>query len=417
VTPEIEPAAGTSRNVTAFGATSFFNDTASEMAYWILPAFLVSIGAGPAALGIIEGVAESVTSFAKLGSGYWSDKLAQRKPVVVAGYAVANAVKPLLALVGAWWQVLLIRFADRFAKGVRGAPRDVMVAESAAPGRVGAAFGLLQAMDSAGAIAGPLLALAILPAFGFRGVFLAAAVPGLLSILVVSVFVRERGRIKPEHAHRQTPSSRRAALKLPGTFYYFLTVIALFSIANSSDMFLVLRAENVGIPVKHTPLLGLVFNVTYTLFSWPAGRLSDSLSRTTSATGSRRLGRSRHAMAAAGYLVFAVVYAVFAWAPSRAAIWGMMALYGLYYALTTPVLKAIVADAVPAEVRGRAFGIFAFVTSITAFFASLLTGQLWKHFGAALPFWLSAGLAFAAALALLFAPQQRGRAGPSVGTV
>ncbi len=398
---------GTSRNVTAFGATSFFNDTASEMAYWILPAFLVSIGAGPAALGIIEGVAESVTSFAKLGSGYWSDRLARRKPVVVAGYAVANAVKPLLALVGAWWQVLLIRFADRFAKGVRGAPRDVMVAESAAPERVGAAFGLLQAMDSAGAIAGPLLALAILPAFGFRGVFLAAAVPGLLSILVVSFFVREHRRAQASSASVQNRSREKTLPKLPASFYYLIAVIALFSIANSSDMFLVLRAENVGISVKHTPLLGLVFNITYTLFSWPAGRISDALARKASSSRSS-LGRSRHVMAAGGYVVFAIVYAMFAWAPSRAAIWGMMALYGLYYALTAPVLKAIVASSVPAGVRGRAFGIFAFVTSVTVLFASLLTGQLWKHFGAALPFWLSAGMALVAALALIAAPQRQG---------
>ncbi len=392
--------------MTAFGATSFFNDTASEMAYWILPAFLVSIGAGPAALGIIEGVAESVTSFAKLGSGYWSDKLERRKPVVVAGYAVANAVKPLLAVVGAWWQVLLIRFADRFAKGVRGAPRDVMVAESAGPERVGAAFGLLQAMDSAGAIAGPLLALAILPVFGFKGVFLTAAVPGLISIFVVSFFVREHHRTKPERASTQDRLPGRTLPRLPASFYYLIGVIALFSIANSSDMFLVLRAENVGISVKHTPLLGLVFNITYTLFSWPAGRLSDSLARTASGPGWASLGRSRHLMAAAGYVVFAIVYAVFAWAPSRSAIWSMMALYGLYYALTAPVLKAIVAASVPAEVRGRAFGIFAFVTSVTTLFASLLTGQLWKHFGAALPFWLSAGLALVAALALIVAPSR-----------
>ncbi len=394
----------TSRNVTAFGATSFFNDTASEMAYWILPAFLTSIGAGPAALGIIEGIAESVTSFAKLGSGYWSDKLARRKPVVVTGYAVANAVKPLLAIVTSWWHVLLIRFADRFAKGVRGAPRDVMVAESADPERVGAAFGLLQAMDSAGAIAGPLLALAILPSFGFRGVFVAAAVPGALSVVAVVFFVRERERRKTEGNPKPDHSPSERSPKLPASFYYLIGVVTLFSIANSSDMFLVLRAQNVGISIKHAPLLGLVFNITYTLFSWPAGRVSDSISRARSTGESPGFGRSRSTMAAAGYAVFAVVYAVFAWAPSRAAIWGMMALYGLYYALTAPVLKAIVADAVPPEVRGRAFGVFAFVTSITTLFASVMTGQLWKHLGAAVPFWLSAGLAALAAFGLILLP-------------
>jgi MFS family permease len=393
-----------SRNVVAFGATSFFNDTATEMAYWILPAFLTSIGAGPAALGLIEGIAESVTSFAKLASGYWSDKIAQRKPVVVAGYAVANAVKPLLALTTGWVQVLFIRFADRFAKGVRGAPRDVMVSESAAPGRAGAAFGLLQAMDSAGAIAGPLLALAILPRYGFRGVFVAAVVPGALAVLAVSLFVRER---RASGARRSVDSGRQPAAAvhsvLPASFFYVMAAVGLFSIGNSSDMFLVLRAESAGIPVAHTPLLGLVFNITYTLFSWPAGWLSDWVSHSGEGRPRRRM---RCVIAAAGYLVFAGTYAVFGLAPSRAAIWVVMALYGLYYALTAPVLKAIIADAVPAGVRGRAFGIFAFVTSVTALLASVLTGELWKHFGPALPFYLSAGLAvIAAGMLLAHAPR------------
>ena len=187
--PEPQPSA--SRNIYAFGATSFLNDTASEMAYWVLPAFLVSLGAGPAQLGLIEGLAESVASFAKLFSGYLTDRIDRRKPLVVAGYFVANAVKPLLAVVTAWWHILLIRFSDRLAKGVRGAPRDVMVAESVPKQRLGAAYGLIQSMDSAGAIAGPLAALLLVARFGIRGVFLAAAVPGALTVLVAIFGVRE----------------------------------------------------------------------------------------------------------------------------------------------------------------------------------------------------------------------------------
>ena len=162
--PQPDPFAA--RNLYSFGLTSFFNDTASEMAYWVLPAFLVSLGAGPAQLGVIEGIAESVASFAKLFSGYLADRIERRKPLVVAGYFVANAVKPLLALTTAWWHILLIRFADRVAKGVRGAPRDVMVAESVGKERLGSAYGLIQSMDSAGAIAGPLMALVLLGRFG-----------------------------------------------------------------------------------------------------------------------------------------------------------------------------------------------------------------------------------------------------------
>src|SRR5580698_10578485 len=195
-----EPQPSTSRNVYVFGVTSFFNDTATEMAYWVLPAFLVSLGAGPAQLGLIEGVAESVASFAKLFSGYLTDHIERRKPVVVAGYLVANAVKPLLALVTAWPQILLIRFTDRLAKGMRGAPRDVMVAESVPKARLGAAYGLIQSMDSAGAIAGPLVALFLLARFGIRSVFWAAAVPGALCVLVALFGIRETKRPREKKA-------------------------------------------------------------------------------------------------------------------------------------------------------------------------------------------------------------------------
>src|SRR5437667_7806521 len=187
--PESSPSAA--RNLYVFGITSFLNDTASEMAYWVLPAFLASLGAGPAQLGLIEGIAESVASFAKLFSGYLTDRIERRKPLVVGGYFVANAVKPILALVTGWWQILPIRFVDRLAKGVRGAPRDVMVAESVGKQRLGSAYGLIQSMDSAGAIAWPLAALVLLAHFGIRTFFLAAAVPGALSVLVAFFGIRE----------------------------------------------------------------------------------------------------------------------------------------------------------------------------------------------------------------------------------
>jgi MFS family permease len=386
------PSPAERRNVYLFGATSFLNDTASEMAYWILPAFLASIGAGPAQLGVIEGIAESVAAAAKLYSGYLADRFPRRKPLVVFGYALANVVKPVLAVATSWWQVLVIRFADRTAKGIRNAPRDVMVAESVEPENRGSAFGLLQAMDSAGAIAGPLLAVFILTHHGMRAVFWAAAVPGALAILVVWLFVREPA--PKEHAAKALEFSLRPGL--PWRFHYVLLAVALFSLGNSSDMFLVLRAKDVGIPVAYAPLLGLVFNITYTLTSWPAGKLSDRV--------------PRHFVAAAGYAVFAAVYAVFAAAPSRAAIWGAMACYGLFYSLTNPVLRALVVDHADAPKRGRALGLFYFVTSLTTLAASLVTGELWQQFGAHVPFLLSAALAVVAALMLLFAAQPRAHA-------
>jgi MFS family permease len=395
---EREPSAA--RNIYAFGITSFLNDTATEMAYWVLPAFLASLGAGPAQLGLIEGVAESVASFAKLFSGYLTDRIDRRKPVVVAGYAVANAVKPLLAIATAWWHILLIRFSDRLAKGVRGAPRDVMVAESVPKNRLGSAYGLIQSMDSAGAIAGPLAALLLLSRYGIRSVFWAAAIPGALCVLVALIGIRETKRTPVD----RSASSRKAAdnpiskqnsesIQLPASFYLVLLAVTLFSLGNSSDMFLVLRAQNVGIAVKLAPLLGLVFNVTYTLASWPAGLLSDRVSRRLVASG--------------GYIIFAAVYFVFGRAPSTFAIWAAMAVYGFYYALTQPVLKALVVETVGENVRGRALGIYFFVTSVATLAASLITGELWKHYGPGIPFYSSAALALGAAGILQISGRRR----------
>jgi len=392
VRPQAAPSAA--RNVYVFGATSLLNDAASEMAYWVLPAFLVSLGAGPAQLGLIEGLAESVASFTQLFSGYLTDRIDRRKPLVVAGYFVANAVKPLLAVVGAWWQILLIRFSDRLAKGVRGAPRDVMVAESVPKEHLGSAYGLIQSMDSAGAILGPLGALVLLAHYGIRGVFWAAAVPGALCVMVALFGIRETQKPHPSTSSGQAFSQQTREMEhpatssaaLPSSFYVVLIAVSLFSLGNSSDMFLVMRAQNVGIPVALAPLLGLVFNLTYTLGSWPAGWCSDHF--------------SRRGIAAAGYLIFAAVYFVFGRAPSTLAIWITMAVYGLYYALTQPVLKALVVETVGQEVRGRALGVYAFVTSVAALAASLITGELWKHYGAGVPFYFSAAMAATSAVLL-----------------
>ncbi len=387
--PDSQPSAA--RNIYSFGITSFLNDTASEMAYWVLPAFLVSLGAGPAQLGLIEGLAESVASFAKLFSGYLADRLDRRKPLVVGGYFVANAVKPLLAVVTAWWQILLIRFSDRLAKGVRGAPRDVMVAESVGKERLGSAYGLIQSMDSAGAIAGPLIALVLLARYDLRTVFLFAAVPGALTVIVAAFGIRETKRdARQSNAVALTKTSTLPGLSLKGlspAFYMVLSAVTLFSLGNSSDMFLIMRAQSIGIPIAMAPLLGLVFNIMYTLGSWPAGWLSDYV--------------SRRGMAAAGYVIFAIVYLVFGRAPSQLSIWIMMSVYGLYYALTEPVLKALVVSSVGEQVRGRALGIYAFATSVATLAASVIAGQLWTHYGVKVPFYTSAAVAVISAVLLL----------------
>jgi MFS family permease len=327
-----------------------------------------------------------VASLGKLFSGYLTDTGRRRKPLVVFGYALANAVKPLLAISTQWWQVLFIRFADRTAKGIRGTPRDVMLAESVDRKKIGNAYGLLQSMDSAGAAVGPLTAWFIIAHSGsMRAVFWVAAVPGLIATLVI--FLAREPRAP---APVQTAVSFWQPARLPARFYYMLAAVLIFSLGNSSDMFLVLRAEQLGINPKLAPLLGLTFNVTYTLLSWPAGWLSDR--------------RSKPVIAALGYLVFAATYFTFAAGPSQLALWTVMGCYGLYYALATPVLRALVVETVEPGSRGRAFGIFYFTTSIATLLASVITGQLWKHFGGPLPFYLSAALAVVAAMMLFAVP-------------
>lgn len=278
-----------------------------------------------------------------------------------------------------------------------------MVADSVPAERLGSAYGLIQAMDSAGAIAGPVTALLLVAHYGLRGVFWAAGIPGLFCVLVAAFGIQETRRASrnPSQAHAgdRSPSAQDQtslfavrAMHFPAAFYYVLFAVTLFSLGNSSDMFLVLRAQNVGIAASRAPLLGLVFNITYTMVSWPAGHFSDRF--------------SRHSIAAAGYLVFAVVYFVFGLAPSIQAIWVTMAFYGLFYALTNPVLKALVVDTVSEPVRGRALGLYFFVTSITTLFASVITGELWKHFGPRVPFYVSATIALLSTLLLLASRSQ-----------
>jgi len=245
-------------------------------------------------------------------------------------------------------------------------------------------------MDSAGAIAGPLVALALLAHYGIRSVFWAAAIPGALSVLVALLGIREIRNPQRKLDAASKPDSPAAStwannvsIELPASFYFVLIAVTLFSLGNSSDMFLVLRAQNVGISVTLAPLLGLVFNITYTFASWPAGWLSDHVSR-------RLVG-------SVGYVIFAAVYFVFGRAPSTRAIWIAMAVYGLYYALTQPVLKALVVQTVGETARGRALGIYFFTTSVATLAASLITGGLWKHYGAAIPFYFSAAMALVAA--------------------
>ena len=379
------------RNVRVLGWVAFFNDTATEMSYWLLPQFLVSVlGAGPMVFGLIEGAAETVASFGRLASGLLADRLRRRKPLAAAGYTVANLAKPLLALAQSWPQVFWIRFADRASKGFRAAPRDALIADSVPAATRGAAFGFRQAMDSAGAVVGPLAAVILLPLFlgDVRKIFWAAALPGLASILLVWFAVRE---VRPGTSGTAAGAKRGIGKAFRDKNWRLLVVlaaVAVFSLGNSSDLFLVLRAQNLGVAAALAPLLGLVFNIVYTALSWPAGKLSDRL--------------PRRALIAVGYLVYSGVYFGFARSTSPFAAWPLFAVYGLYYALTEGVLKAWIADLVPSESRASVFGVFNWVVGVTVFPASLLAGWLWDRYSPAMPFFVSSMLALIAAILLLF---------------
>jgi MFS family permease len=401
-TPETSPhpspgASGLPPNVRALGWVAFFNDTATEMSYWLLPQFLVSVlGAGPMVFGLIEGAAETVASFGRLISGFLADRLRRRKPLAAAGYTVANLAKPLLALAQSWPQVFWIRFADRASKGFRAPPRDALIADSVPAAHRGAAFGFRQAMDSAGAVVGPLAAVILLPLFlgDVRKIFWVAALPGLASILLVWFAVRE---VRPPASRGAATGVKRgiaeAFREKNWRLLIVLAAVAIFSLGNSSDLFLVLRAQNLGVAAALAPLLGLVFNVFYTALSWPAGKLSDRM--------------PRRALIVAGYLVYAGVYFGFARSTSPLMVWPLFALYGLYYALTEGVLKAWIADLVPSQSRASVFGVFNWVVGVTVFPASLLAGWLWDRYSPATPFLLSSVLTVLAAGLLLFAGQRQ----------
>ncbi len=375
-------------NVLVSGLVSFFTDISSEMIVPVLPLFLtVTLRAPVAAVGLIEGVAESTASILRVFAGWLSDRAGRRKPLVVAGYALSNLTKPLLAVVGSWPQVLAVRFVDRFGKGVRGAPRDALIADSVPSVHRGLAFGFHRAMDTAGAALGPLLAFAVLALLpeNYRAVFWIAAVPGVIAILAAALFLRDVAR---SPGPVRLPGLSFAGMGRP--FALFTLVATVFAVGNSSDAFLILRAKNLGLPAMTIPLIYFAFNIVYALLSAPAGALSD------------RLGRRR--MLALGYAVFAFVYLGFALLGGASARWAVPALflvYGVYYALTEGIQRAFVVDLVPAELRATALGTFATATGLALLPASVVAGRLWDRIGPAAPFYYGGATATAALLLLL----------------
>ncbi len=386
-----------SGNVFALSLVSLLNDTSSEIIYPLLPAFLfLTLGASPFYIGIIEGFAESVASVLKLFSGYLSDKFDKRKFPVFLGYALSSVVRPLLAFVGSWQAVFAVRLTDRIGKGIRGAPRDAILADSVAPEKRGLAFGFNRAADHLGAVIGPVIAFILLSyiandpknptARDYSQVFLFASIPVVLGLFVIIFFVKEEKR--PPHEVQENLTPIKLSLKeFDGNFKRLLITISLFTLSNSTDAFLLLRAEQTGIAPAVLPLLWMVLHFSKVIFSLIGGDLSDKFGRKT--------------LIFSGWIIYALVYAGFAFVTETWQTWALFIIYGMYFGLTEGVEKALVADLVSNEKRGTAYGFYNLAFSITVLPASIIFGALWTYYGASTAFLISAFISICAAVLLL----------------
>ena len=361
---------GISKNVFVLGLVSFFNDVASEMIYPIVPIFLTSVlGAPVAIVGLIEGVAESTASVLKVISGWLSDKLQKRKPFVIAGYSFSAISKILLSLAFSWPFVLFARFIDRFGKGMRTSARDALIAESSDISARGKSFGFHRALDTLGAVVGPLIALLAIHFLdnNFRLIFFLAFIPACIGILLLLFFVKERKKEKnPDQVFHFSWRN------LDPSFKVFLLISFIFALGNSSDAFLILRAQNLGLSVILVVLAYVLFNFTYAIFSMPAGIISDKI-------GPKKVLLS-------GFLLFSAVYLFFGLAQSSHFLWLLFPFYGIYMALTEGVGKAYISNLIPQEKTGTAFGVYQTTIGLCTFFASLIAGLLWTYIGVSAPF-------------------------------
>ena len=374
-------------NIILLGVTSLLTDISSEMVYPILPVFLVTtLGASPAILGLIEGIAESLASLLKVFSGYWSDKIEKRKPFAIFGYAGSTVGKFFLFVAASWPVVLLARVVDRFGKGVRTAPRDALIAESAKDGRRGAAFGLHRAMDTLGAAIGVTAAYFLVTRYNgnLRNVFLLSLIPAALGVLIL-FFVREKPKVLLQ-LKKEKLQFKLACLDKRLKLFLIFTFI--FTLGNSSNLFLLLRANSLGGSVAQVILFYLVYNIVYCLAAYPASRLSD------------RIGRKK--LLVAGYFFYGVVYLGFALNHSLQNLWVLFAMYGLYIGFTEGAEKALVADIAPAGLRATAIGLHATLVGIGLLPASILAGLLWKFFGPQAAFYFGAVMGLSASIGFWF---------------
>ncbi len=382
------------KNVFWMGITSLFTDMSSEMIYPILPIFLTStLGVSKAFIGVIEGIAESTASILKIFSGWFSDKFKKRKPPVVWGYSLSAISKPLLALANSGIFVLFLRFFDRVGKGIRTSPRDALISESTPKEQIGRAYGFHRAMDTLGAVIGPLLAFLILPVLGknIRPLFLIAFIPAALAVVLLWFFVREQ-RIESgtqNTEHRTQGKTFGFSLAPFGLrFKLFVFIVFLFTLGNSSNAFLILRAQSIGVAVFLIPILWLMFNSVYTVVSMPAGIISDAI------------GRKK--VIIAGYIIYSLVYFGLAYVNSPLVVWLLFTFYGIHYGLTDGTERAFISDLAPKEYKATAFGVYHAAVGFALLPASVIMGILWQMLGPIVAFSFGGILAAISAVLLIF---------------
>lgn len=376
---------GINSNIFFIGLVSFFTDVSSEMIYPLLPVFLTAVLKAPLSfVGVVEGVAESTASILKLVFGWISDKFNKRKIFVSTGYAISSLIRPMVAFAVYPWHVLVVRFADRVGKGIRTAPRDALIADTCKADDVGMAFGFNRAMDHAGAVVGPVLAFILLSSVtkSYRLVFSLAFIPAIIAIFIVLFLVKEKKR----GAVCSKDNLKLSLKPFSSNFKVFLIIVFIFTLGNSSDAFLILRAKDTGVPVALLPIIWVFLHLVKMASSMPAGALSD------------KFGRKK--IIIAGWIVYALSYFGFAFARAPLHIWMLFVIYGFYFGLTESAEKAFVADMVKPELRGSAYGIYNFVIGIGALPASVIMGIIWQKLGVVPAFSFGASLAFISVLLL-----------------
>lgn len=374
---------GLHKNVLFTGVVSFFMDVSSEMIYPLLPLFLANVlGVNKSMIGLIEGIAEATASLLKVFSGWFSDRIGRRKGLMLAGYGISTLSRPVMAMAGAWQQVLAARFVDRLGKGIRTAPRDAIIADATETTHLGRAFSFHRSMDTMGAVVGPAIAMGLLLLWNndYHLVFWLSMIPGIIAVVIIALFIKEKKSPSPGPAAPPPMTLKHFDWRVK----FFIVIATLFALGNSSDVFLILRAEQVGIPTPLIPAVYLMFNLVYSLSAIPAGISAD------------RFGKKRVILL--GFLLFALLYYGFGAVSTKSGIWILFGLYGLFMGLTEGIQKAFLATIIPPDFKATAFGVYATAIGLATLPASLIGGLLWDRVSPAATFYFGAATASLAAL-------------------